>query len=128
MHDFGETRYPSDPANCTKCHVGTTYRIPLDLPDLLPSFDQIFACNEDPALDTDSLCEPFSPSTPSTNLFVPIETITYQPEAAACLGCHDAPHVVAHAWVMTTATGLESCATCHGPGGEFDVDRVHGLE
>jgi OmcA/MtrC family decaheme c-type cytochrome len=128
MHDFGEVRYPSDPANCTKCHVGTTYRVPLEAPDLLPSFDQIFACNEDPLLDDDSLCEPFSAQTPQTNLFVPIETITYYPEASACLGCHDAPHVAAHAWVMTTQTGLESCATCHGPGGEFDVDKVHGLE
>ena len=128
QHDFAETAYPSNPANCTSCHVGDSYMIPLDLPGLLPSFDQIFACNEDPAADPDDLCEPFSPSTPLTNLFVPIETITFQPEAAACVGCHDAPSVVAHAWVMTTATGLESCGTCHGPDSEYDVARVHGLE
>jgi OmcA/MtrC family decaheme c-type cytochrome len=126
-HDFAETRYPGDPANCKKCHVGSSYRVPLDLPDLLPSFDQVFACEEDVDLDTDSLCEPFSASTPLTNLFKPIDTITYQPEAAACLGCHDAPYVAAHAWVMTAPT-IESCATCHGPGAEFDVDKVHGLE
>lgn len=127
-HDFSETRYPSNPANCTKCHVGTTYRLPLTTPDLLPSFDQIFECTEDPAADTDSLCEPFSASTPATNAFRPIETIWYQPEAAACLGCHDAPHVAAHAYVMTTTAGQESCATCHGEGGEFDIEKVHGLE
>ena len=127
-HDFSETRYPSDAANCKSCHVGTTYRIPLNLPGLLPTFDQVFACTEDPALDADNLCDPFSPATPLTNLFRPIETITIRPEAAACLGCHDAPFAMAHAQVMTTAAGAESCATCHGVGAQYDVDRVHNLQ
>ena len=127
-HDFAETRYPSNAANCKNCHVGTTYRLPLNLPGLLPTFDQVFRCDEDPALDTDDLCEPFSAATPLTNLFRPIETIVYRPEAAACMGCHDAPFAMAHAQVMTTMAGAESCATCHGPGAQYDVDRVHGLQ
>jgi len=128
QEDFSEVRFPSDVANCKNCHVGTTYRLPLTQPGLLPTFDQVYACTEDPALDTNGLCEPFNPLTPATNRFVPIETITYQPEAAACLGCHDAAYVAAHTIVMTTTTGIESCATCHGPGAEYDVDKVHGLE
>ena len=128
MHDFSETRFPAEANNCLRCHTEGSYRVPLTTAGLLPTFDQVFACNEDPALDTDNLCEPFSTTTPATNLFVPIETITYQPEAAACLGCHDAPYVAAHAIIMTTVTGLESCATCHGRGALYDVDVVHGRE
>lgn len=127
QEDFSETRFPGHANKCPTCHVGTTYRVPINQPGLLPTFDQVFACNEDPSLDTDDLCEPFSPTTPATNLFVPIETITYQPEAAACLGCHDAPYAAAHATIMTTMSGLESCATCHGTGALYDVDKVHGL-
>jgi len=109
--DFGEVRYPSNRANCTMCHVDDSYTLPL-ASGLLPSFDEVRTCTEDPAADADSLC-----AMPS---FVPIQTFVTRPTAAACTGCHDAPDVVAHAQLMTTATGIESCATCHGPGAAFE--------
>ena len=118
--DFGHVRYPSSRDNCAACHVDDSHRLTFGAEGRLPAFDQVFGCEEDPALDGDALCEPFNPATPATNLFKPVATITMYPQAAACTGCHDAPDVVAHAMVMTTATGIESCATCHGPGSAFE--------
>jgi hypothetical protein len=46
------------------------------------------------------------------------------PEAAACLSCHDDDSSAAHAYSNTTFFG-ESCATCHGDGKEWSVDKVH---
>jgi OmcA/MtrC family decaheme c-type cytochrome len=46
------------------------------------------------------------------------------PVAAACLGCHTSRAASAHASSMTTPIG-EACAACHGPGGEFAINRVH---
>jgi OmcA/MtrC family decaheme c-type cytochrome len=46
------------------------------------------------------------------------------PNSSACLGCHDTVDAAAHTFVNTSQFG-ESCATCHGPQGEFSVDRMH---
>lgn len=46
------------------------------------------------------------------------------PETAACLGCHATKSAAAHAAANSNAIG-ESCSTCHGPTGQFSVDRVH---
>ena len=52
--------------------------------------------------------------------------------AAARLGRHVAictlsPDTVAHTQIMTSVSGNESCAVCHGPGDAWDVKKVHGL-
>jgi OmcA/MtrC family decaheme c-type cytochrome len=117
--DFADTRYPSRRNNCASCHTGTTYQLPLPL-TRVESHDEIRTCTDDPLADTDNLC--------TTTGFVVQQTMTMQPEAAACVGCHDSSSTVAHTIVMTTLGGLESCATCHGPGSELDVVVVHGLE
>jgi len=46
------------------------------------------------------------------------------PVASACLSCHDDDDAAAHAYVNTAFFG-ESCATCHGDGMAFSVDKVH---
>lgn len=120
-HNFAEVRYPSPRTFCEKCHADGTHRLRSSTAGLLPAFDQIFACEEDPAADEDQLCEPFSSSTPDTNAFVPIQTIMLAPQTAACVGCHDAPSTLAHAMVNTTAGGAEACATCHGPDADFEA-------
>jgi cytochrome c553 len=48
-----------------------------------------------------------------------------QPIAAACTACHANPQVTGHASIMTSSTGVETCAICHGPGRDFAVDSVH---
>jgi len=47
-----------------------------------------------------------------------------QPQAAACLSCHDGDDAAVHAYTNTTFFG-ESCSTCHGEGKEASVDKVH---
>jgi len=46
------------------------------------------------------------------------------PVAAACLSCHDSDAAASHAYSNTSFFG-ESCATCHGEGKDFSVDKVH---
>lgn len=112
--DFGEVRYPGDRNACWTCHTGPTYMLPLNS-NLLPKRTQTLTCAEDPAADADSYCD---------QRLVLSEKLL-PPETAACTGCHDAPYVMAHAETNTNATGIEACATCHGPGAEFDVQKVH---
>jgi OmcA/MtrC family decaheme c-type cytochrome len=42
----------------------------------------------------------------------------------ACLGCHDNRDAAAHAFLNTAPFG-EACATCHGPGKDWAVDKAH---
>jgi OmcA/MtrC family decaheme c-type cytochrome len=46
------------------------------------------------------------------------------PATAACLGCHDNRDAAAHAAINTAIFG-EACATCHGAGADWAVDKVH---
>ncbi|MDO8635269.1 MAG: hypothetical protein Q7R34_03360, partial [Dehalococcoidia bacterium] len=46
------------------------------------------------------------------------------PAASACVGCHDSKKAAAHASTQTTPFG-EACATCHGQGRDFAVEKVH---
>ncbi|MBI5300748.1 MAG: OmcA/MtrC family decaheme c-type cytochrome [Chloroflexi bacterium] len=48
-----------------------------------------------------------------------------QPIAATCSGCHANVQVKGHIEIMTSASGIETCAICHGPGRDFAVDQVH---
>lgn len=116
IENFKETRYPGDRSNCNHCHAGDSWQLPLAT-DLLPTHEEIRTCNEDPAADTDQYCD----------AWVVQSSIPVSPTSAACIGCHDADHVVAHAELNVTASGREACATCHGPGQIGDVARVHRI-
>jgi OmcA/MtrC family decaheme c-type cytochrome len=47
------------------------------------------------------------------------------PITAACTSCHDSKAATAHAATNTSASQGEACATCHGPAGEYSINRVH---
>lgn len=112
--DFGHVRYPGDRKACWTCHKADSYMLPL--PDgVLPSKLQTLTCAEDPEADGDAYCD---------QRVVEKETFLW-PEASACTGCHDSAAAVAHAETNTTQGGAEACAACHGPGHDFDVQRVH---
>lgn len=94
-NNFNDVRFPGDRRDCLKCHVATTYQVPDEPP----------------------------PGRLATN--TPRDFYTpQQPNAAACLGCHDTRATAAHAFVNTAPFG-EACATCHGNSAEFSVDKVH---
>jgi OmcA/MtrC family decaheme c-type cytochrome len=112
--DFAETRFPGDISSCATCHAGATFLLPLPL-DRLPSKDQVLQCIEDPAADLDIYCDQR----------VVAAEIAIGPSRAACTGCHDAAQVEAHAETTTSASGIEACSTCHGPGAAYDVLKVH---
>jgi OmcA/MtrC family decaheme c-type cytochrome len=44
---------------------------------------------------------------------------------AVCGACHDTTDALAHIEVQTSPSGAESCGVCHGPGGEWSVERMH---
>lgn len=91
--------FPGDRANCTTCHEPGTYALSGALERAAP-------------------------------LTVTVEgQIIRQvpPVTAACTGCHDSPRAMAHATNMTTALGVETCATCHGTGRPFAVEAVHRI-
>jgi OmcA/MtrC family decaheme c-type cytochrome len=115
--DFSEVRYPGDQRACWACHTGDSFHLPLG-DDLLPSTTQILGCIEDPLADVDNYCDQRQV----------LSEEKLPPATAACTGCHDAKAVVAHAQTMTAPSGVEACATCHGPGSQFDVQVVHALD
>lgn len=95
VNNFNGVRFPGDRRDCIKCHAPDTQQVLENPPAGL--------------LPTVTLRDWYTPQ---------------QHYAAACLGCHDSKAVAAHAFVMTAPFG-EACATCHGPGAEFSVDKVH---
>jgi OmcA/MtrC family decaheme c-type cytochrome len=115
--DFGEVRYPGDQRACWACHAAGSYDLPLP-GGLLPSKTQLLGCVEDPLADGDDYCD----------ARVVLSEQLFPAATAACTGCHDAPEVLAHAQTTTAPDGVEACATCHGPGSEYDVQVVHELE
>jgi OmcA/MtrC family decaheme c-type cytochrome len=92
-----EIRYPGDRRDCVKCHTATGYTIPLA--------DERGAAIASVLTPNDY----FTPQGPGT---------------AACLGCHDNRDAAAHAYLNTAPFG-EACASCHGAGHEYGVDKVH---
>ncbi|HEX7137292.1 MAG TPA: OmcA/MtrC family decaheme c-type cytochrome, partial [Vicinamibacterales bacterium] len=99
VNNFNDIRFPGDRRNCAKCHVGTAYTLPLPT-----GIDSVT-----------TLRDYFTPQGPGT---------------ASCLGCHDNKDAAAHAYLNTTTFGgngtpAEACATCHGTGKDWAVDKVH---
>ena len=99
-HNYNEVEYPGRIENCAKCHTATSYTLPLPT-----GIDSV-----------KTLRDYYSPQGPAT---------------AACLGCHDNRDAAAHAFLNTAtfpgtnATPAEACATCHGTGKDWAVDKMH---
>ncbi len=93
INDFSDVLFPGDLRDCQKCHVDSSYQVPVTdeaLPTVAPNY-----------------------------FFSPV-----QPNAAACVSCHDGNSAAAHAYT-NTAPFAESCASCHGNDMAFSVDKIH---
>lgn len=96
---FNEVTFPGDRTNCVKCHTTNSYKLPL--------------------------VTGISPVTTLRDFFTP-----QGPGTSSCLGCHDNSDAAAHAYlnsvVFPGATNpSEACATCHGTGKDWAVEKVH---
>ena len=102
--------------DCQTCHLPGTNGIPL-LPNVRGTNLTKRVCTEEPSADGDNYCQS------------PVDTpFTLPPITAVCTSCHDADYTAAHAELNTTASGIESCPTCHGPGAAFDMNIPHQLD
>jgi OmcA/MtrC family decaheme c-type cytochrome len=52
-------------------------------------------------------------------------TFNGAPSKSVCTSCHDADSALAHAQIMTSPSGVETCEVCHGADAEFSAARVH---
>ena len=135
--DFKRMDFPGLLNNCQTCHTSstsatTTYNtVPTNA--LVSTYESVNAAyaaaivagNATPALAKASLA--------TANA---TDTVT-SPFTAACVSCHDSSAAKAHMTLNTlngvavqttraqAATQVESCATCHGAGADFDTAKVH---
>jgi len=108
-----EILFPGNLADCETCHNPGTYGLPLGA-NVLPSYSAMMTCTEDPTADGDELCNSYD----VTDTYTP-------PTQSVCTSCHDATSTVAHAQIMTSSSGVESCDTCHGKGKGSDITMFH---
>lgn len=117
--------YPRDLKNCVACHIddGTrgTYELPLAAGVIGSTFDtKSFLSDGTVKIDTD-----------------PNNDVKISPIAAVCSSCHDDRETLSHmvstggASFSTDLPALQSgavrerCVTCHGPGRDKSVRKVH---
>ncbi|MBI2425829.1 MAG: OmcA/MtrC family decaheme c-type cytochrome [Candidatus Hydrogenedentes bacterium] len=99
LHDYSNVGFPGKRESCAVCHEEGTYELPVT-EDALSTF---VVNGEEVVRDV-------------------------LPERAACTTCHDSLLANVHAIVMSDiGGGVETCAVCHGPGKDFDVEKVHAL-
>jgi OmcA/MtrC family decaheme c-type cytochrome len=121
-YDFSYVRYPGKLNNCEGCHKADTYYPPDSAVALATTFDAAPASSPDRA--------------------TPLGDIATTPATAVCSTCHTSQAARNHmistaaggsvsaikdAASRTPSTPPEGCATCHGPGREADVKKVHGV-
>jgi len=120
--DFSEVRFPNQLNNCTACHDGNSFTLPLAA-GVLPSRYEERNCVEAPGADGNDLCG--AAGTPDPSLWQ-VTPVMVAPQTAVCTSCHDSLSVLIHAEV-NTSNGQEACSTCHDTGSVEDVASVHGF-
>jgi OmcA/MtrC family decaheme c-type cytochrome len=122
-YDFSYVKYPGKLNNCEGCHRPGTYYPPDSTTAIATTFDAAPAANPDRS--------------------TPLGDIAKTPATAVCSTCHSSQAALNH--MVSAATGgsvtavkaadsttpgtpPEGCSTCHGPGQEADVKKVHGID
>ncbi len=94
VHDFSSVRFPGVLTKCETCHLSGTNQM-----------------------------EAISGGQPTIISQAGEVVETKWPIQAVCTACHDSRPVAGHAELQTTASGIETCEVCHGPGSEFEAHR-----
>lgn len=115
-HDFGEVAFPRPVNQCTACHTGNTWRVPISA----DAGAQVFNIGGPGGILGVDLFP--------TSVKAPIRP----PFTATCLSCHDSAAAAAHAVVNSIPNPItdpfdwnESCMVCHGQGAIFDAEQYH---
>lgn len=96
--NFNEVKFPGDTRNCAKCHVGTSYTLPL--PTGIASVT--------------TLRDYFTTQGPGTAACLGCHD-----------GSDAAAHAYLNTTTFGGTKPTEACATCHGTGKDWDVAKVH---
>ncbi|MCC6234214.1 MAG: hypothetical protein IT580_16340 [Verrucomicrobiales bacterium] len=126
VNDYSGVHFPSTVANCVVCHADNGRRGTFELP--------LAASVVGSTLD--------SRSVPGVQVDVdPANDLKMTPTVSVCSSCHDSNKALGH--MMSRKTGgsfsatladmgsgrvVERCVTCHGPGKDKSVRKVHEIE
>ncbi len=124
VNDFSSVRFPRKLRDCTNCHLDASGKGTFELP--------LRAGVLGTTIDTKS---DYLSGARSIDV-IPANDIKVSPTAAVCSSCHDESEVKSHMIrtggasfaTVQAAIGVtvnERCASCHGPGKEMDVRKVH---
>jgi OmcA/MtrC family decaheme c-type cytochrome len=110
VNDFSHVEYPGVLNNCSQCHAGDSFEIPLA------------STVRATTLDSNGIADHG-------------DDINATPTAAVCTSCHTSDLAATHmeqngaSFVMVGDPGTynETCAVCHGPGRMADVAEVHAV-
>lgn len=97
-NNFNEILFPGDRRNCSKCHAGNSYRLPLP----------------EGIANVNTLRDYFAPQGPGTA------------SCLGCHDNRDAAaHAYLNTTTFGGTNPAEACATCHGTGKDWDVAKKH---
>jgi OmcA/MtrC family decaheme c-type cytochrome len=125
QHTFaGFFPQPGEMVNCLSCHANArSTGLPPEA--TRPMLVEQWGCFENPADDTDDLCDGTTTvNGVTTNNWRVTSTRWVPAQQAVCTSCHDDDATAVH--VQLNSIGMaESCNVCHGAGKTFDPAAYH---
>ena len=137
VNDFSEVGFPGFVQDCETCHLAGTYE--LEGTWETPTLNGILASTIESAPNATVGGVATGPGSLADGLADQSDDLNISPTAAVCSSCHDSAVAQAHMVVpggalfdatqddITNMVGgnFETCAVCHGPGRDADVEEVH---
>ena len=121
-YDFSHVTYPGKLNNCEGCHLPDTYYPPDSTVALATTFDAAPASSADRSTPLGDIA-----TTPATAVCSTCHTSEAARNHMTSVAAGGAVDAVKDANSRTPSAAPEGCATCHGPGRDADVKKVHGV-